>query len=276
MHKPIWLLGTLASHARGRVLSEATGAIAVEGLPNNFGMCLAFGSDFQGPATSLQREWVTWTTASGRVLLLVPPFSVTECKVPVSWRAYRPQKPEPNTRDILGKLVASEVRFEIAGALQTAVEVIGEWKGGGVHTAYYRKHPHAGLFAITCLPLWSLTILDHRHTIQEWLGTLGGLAGEPARAIAVEDSSNQFRPNRDHFAMMLHLCERSYGSTDEALDRLADSPVLAIPVDSARVSLVELETAGFVINGGLTELGRSRLLESPYGVYALAMEKNRV
>jgi len=236
---------------------------------------MAFGSDFQTLDAPIQQAWVSWPVLSGRTLLLIPPFKVTECKVPASWRAFRPQKPEPTAADALGKLVASEVRFEIAGTLQTAVEVVGEWKGGGVHTAYYRKHPHSGLFAITCLPLWSLTVLDHRRTVQEWLETLGGLAGESAPAIAVEEATTEFRPNRDHFAMMLHLCERDFVSRDEALERLADSPVFAIPAESARQCLGALEEAGLVESGKLTEKGRAILLDSPYAVYATAMERTR-
>lgn len=273
--RPIWLLGLLATHARGKVLSEAIGAIGVESLPNEFGLCLAFGADFQMADSPTQQAWVNWSVLSGRTLLLIPPFNITECKLPASWRAFRPQKPEPIGTDTLGKLVASEVRFEIAGTLQTAVEVVGEWKGGGVHTAYYRKHPHSGLFAITCLPLWSLTVLDHRRTIQEWLETLGGLAGESAPARAVEEATTEFRPNRDHFAMMLHLCERDFTSTAEALDRLADSPVFAIPEESARPCLSSLEEAGLVNSGKLTDKGREMLLDSPYAVYATAMERTR-
>jgi hypothetical protein len=145
--RPIWLLGTLATHARGKVLFEATGAISIESLPNEFGLCLAFGSDFQTADSSTQQAWVTWTLLSGRTLLLIPPYNVTECKLPVTWRAFRPQKPDPIGTDQLGKLVASELRFEIAGRLQTAVEVVGEWKGGGVHTAYYRTTLHEPSFA---------------------------------------------------------------------------------------------------------------------------------
>jgi hypothetical protein len=273
--RSIWLLGSLASHARGKVLSEAIGAIGVEFLPNGSGLCLAFGTDFQAADAPTQQTWLNWTAVSGRALLLIPPFNVTECKLPVSWRAFRPQKPEPIATDSLGKLVAAEVKFEIAGMLQTAVEVVGEWKGGGMHTGYYRKHPHSGLFAMTCLPLWSLTVLDHRRIIQEWLKTLDALAGDSAPTIAVEEVTTEFRPNRDHFAMMLHLCERDFASNDEALDRLAESLVFAIPDESARQCLSALEEAGFVNSGKLTDEGRETLLDSPYAVYATAIERTR-
>jgi hypothetical protein len=274
-HKPLWLLGTLASHVRGKVISDATGATATDSLPTGFGLCLAFGSEFQGLDSVTQKLWADWTVTSGRSLLLIPPFELAACDVPAAWRAFRPQKPEANPYDSLGKLVAGEVRFEISGGLQSAVEVVGEWKTGKVHTAYYRKHPHSGLFAITCLPLWSLTVLDHRETLQAWLMTLGNLAGEPAQQVETEAASTEFEPNRDHFALMLHLCEREYRNTDEALDCLKDSAVFAIPDESARRCILEMQEAGLVDAGKLTEHGRSILLASPYAVYATAMERNR-
>ena len=273
--RPLWLIGSLAKHARGKVIVEATRATAVDTLPSEAGLCMAFGSDFQTLDVSTQQAWVNWTVTSGRAVLLIPPFNVTECKLPVPWRAFRPQKPEPISTDPLGKLVASEVRFEIAGALQTAIEVVGTWKGGGVHTAYYRKHPHSGLFAMTCLPIWSLTILDHRRVVREWLEILCGLAGEPSPELTVETQETEFRPNRDHFAMMLHLYGQDFASHKEALERLAESPVIAIPVESAQICLSSLEEVGLAERGGLTVKGREMLLDSPYAVYASAMGRAR-
>lgn len=272
---PIWLLGTLASHPRGKVLVEATDAIALDSLPKDHGMCVAFGSDFQDHTEALQRDWTRWAEISGRILLLIPPFKVVECKLPTAWRIYRPQKVDPAGADTLARLLAPEVRFELTGSMQVATDVIGAWKGGGLHTAYYRKHPDSGLFAITCLPLWSLTVLDHRDAFTTWLNTLGQLAGEPAPAAEAEATPTEFRPTRDHFAMMLHLCERSFASREEALAGLADSPVLAIPENAARNCIDELETAGLAVDGKLTETGRSMLLASPYAVYAAAMEESR-
>src|SRR5262245_23239495 len=44
MQPPVWLLGTLATHARGKVLIEAIGASAALVLPLAYGLCMAFGS----------------------------------------------------------------------------------------------------------------------------------------------------------------------------------------------------------------------------------------
>jgi hypothetical protein len=223
----------------------------------------------------MQREWAKWAEPAGRTMLLIPPFKLSESRVPVSWRIYRPQRVDPTGAEFLAKMLASEVRFELAGSLQVAVVVGGAWKGGGMHTAYYRKHPHSGLFVVSCLPLWSLTTLDHRDTIQNWLTTFGSLAGEPAPQNKEEARPAEFRPTKDHYAMMLHVCERPFASREDALAGLAESPVLAIPENAAQACMQELETAGLAADGKLTDSGRSMLLISPYAAYATAMEKSR-
>ncbi len=128
---------------------------------------------------------------------------------------------------------------------------------------------------MTCLPLWSLTVLDHREAARNWLERIAGIAGEPAAQAEADREPQPFQPSRDHFALMLHLCERDYRGRDEALARLVDSPVLAIPEDSALGNLQELETAGLAIDGRLTDAGEAALLASPYGVYATALRRNR-
>ena len=124
---------------------------------------------------------------------------------------------------------------------------------------------------MTCLPLWSLMVLDHREAIRNWLNVIGSLSGEPAPLAEAEQESKEFQPSRDHFALLLHLCDREFESHDEALARLADSPVLSIPETAARLHLEELESAGLALNGKLTEMGQEMLLASPYAVYAAAI-----
>jgi hypothetical protein len=270
----VWLLGTLAAHARGKVLMEATAASAAHVLPPDHGLCIAFGSDFQDHDEEIQREWAKWVEPAGRTMLLIPPFKMAESAIPVKWRIYRPEKIETDAVR-LAKLLAPEVRYEVAGALQVATDIGGEWKNGGINTAYYRKHPHSGLFAITCLPLWSLTVLDNREALVEWLRSLHRLAGDPAVSEEPNGPSGVFHPSKDHFAMLLHLCANAFRTSDEALTSLADSPVLALPDAAASQCLEQLEAAGLAECGRLTENGREMLSNSPYAAYAEAMEASR-
>jgi hypothetical protein len=119
-------------------------------------------------------------------------------------------------------------------------------------------------------------VLDHCELLQNWLRTLHGLAGEPALQRAADEQSHAFRPSKDHFAMLLHLCERVFGSADEAVAALADSPVLTMPAVAAQQCLQQLEEAELAVDRKLTEAGRSMLLDRPYAAYAEAMEATRI
>jgi hypothetical protein len=275
MPSSIWLVGSLATHARGKVLTATSDARPVEEWPDDFGLGIAFGTDFQGLNKADQQKWADWCEPAGRGLLLVPPFNLAQETVPTDWRTYRPERVQSAVGDRLGKLLASEVRYEVIGGLQVATELGGQWNSGGVHTAYYRKHPHSGLFALTCLPLWSLRVLDHAAVVKDWLATLVAVAGEPMPVSDLPGEYYIFRPSGDHFAMMLHLCERDYGGRDEALATLAESPVLVMPEESAQRCLEELEKVGWVTGGKLTDVGRTSLFESRYAAYAQAMEARR-
>jgi hypothetical protein len=262
MPSTIWLVGSLATHKRGKILTESCQALPMEEWPDDFGLGIAFGTDFQGLDKAEQRKWADWCEPAGRCLLLVPPFNLAQETVPTDWRTYRPERVQSAVGDRLGKLLASEVGYGVVGGLQVATELGGQWDAGGVHTAYYRKHPHSGLFALTCLPLWSLRLLDHAGVVKDWLATLAAVAGEPMPISDLPAEYHIFRPKEDHFAMMLHLCERDCAGRDEALATLAESQVLAMPEESARRCWDDLEKVGWATDGKLTELGRRNLLET--------------
>ena len=84
-----------------------------------------------------------------------------------------------------------------------------------------------------------------------------------------------FLPTPNHFAMMLHLCAGRFSDREEALRTLEESPVLAIPGGAATACLDELLQHGLVVDGKLSDRGRSLLQDSPYAVYAEAMEVNQ-
>ncbi|HUY34895.1 MAG TPA: hypothetical protein VMV69_19265 [Pirellulales bacterium] len=293
MTRPIWLYGKLAEHARGDILRQALGSPAVgpqtvARLPDDHGLLMAFGQDFQTASDEDQRAWLRWTEPAGRATLLVPPLVLKDTALPMPWRAFRPQgavgmavdNPPQGLVDKLPKRLAAEVRFELTGELQVATQLGGQqlggqWKNGGIHTAYYRKHPHAGVFAITCLPLWSLVVLDHKDELRDWAAALAMMAGEPAPAEEARRPREAFEPNKDHFAMMLHLCEREFADRDEALAALIESEIFVLPRPVAEARIAELEQAGLIANGRLTGEGRAKLFAGPYANYAEAIERSR-
>lgn len=262
MSSSIWLAGSLSNHRRSRILQSAVQAQAVS-QPPDVGVCLLFGTDFQEGS---QQNWYTWTQKPGRALLLIPPFKSGSCVIPASWGISRRSTP-PTSQVPLVSTLASEVQYELQGQLQVA----GTWDDQSICTAYYRQHPHAGIFAITCLPLWSLAVLDRAEELQNWLDKLYSLAGSPVEASPLE--TIQLQP--EHYTVLLHLISGPFANELAALAALHNSSIFAIDPDRARVCLQEAQEHGLAIGGQLTESGRNILQRSPYRVYINSLEASK-
>lgn len=268
----IYLVGSLASHSRGKIVSECVTCGRSETLPDDHGLVLAFGTDFQNLTEDEQDAWVKWCEPAGRTLLLIPPYRIEEMEKPLRWRIYRPERVEVGRDAKVVSMLSGEIKFEFDTDLQIAHDAGGLSVSGGVNTAFFRKNPHSGLFAITSVPVWSLTVLDSTPQVVDWLRGLHLLAGEPVEELTEAIEPSEFVPQPNHFAVMLHLCERCLTSREEVLTTLAESPVLSMPPDVADSCLKDLEQAGHVSDCRLTKCGRETLLASSYGVYAEAME----
>jgi hypothetical protein len=270
MNSSIWLAGSLSSHRRSRILQSAVKAQSVS-QPPDVGVCLLFGTDFQEGEETWQQDWYTWTQKPGRALLVIPPFKSGTSAIPSSWEISRRSTP-PTHQDLpLVSTLASEVQYELQGQLQVAIQLGGIWDDQSICTAYYRKHPHSGIFAITCLPLWSLSVLDQAAELQNWLDELYLLAGPPVEdSSLIEAEEIQLQP--EHYTVLLHLVSGSFANESAALAALHHSSIFAIDTDRARICLREVQEYGLAIGGRLTESGRTILQRSPYGVYINSLE----
>ena len=139
-----------------------------------------------------------------------------------------------------------------------------------MHTGYHRRHPAAGIFVVTCLPLWSAALLGRQAVAKDWLGRLHELAGTPAALDQAPEAG--FTPSADHWAVLLHLCAGRFSDREQALTALAASPLFSVPAERADTCLRELEAQRLAQDGGPTEAGRSQLAASPYAVYLEALE----
>ncbi|MGA7934764.1 MAG: hypothetical protein WCA35_14565 [Kovacikia sp.] len=267
----VWLGGSLANHRRGRILKATVKAQPSQEVPDKNGICLLFGSDYQEATEAAQRAWLTWSQEPGRVLLLLPPFKSMECKLPVEWKAQRRQTLVSSKEHAFLDALAPEVQYELEGQLQIAQSIGGTWDDQSLCTVYYRKHPHSGVFAITCLPLWSLVVLDWVPALQEWLGNLSELG--PAISVESQPSSEPaFLPSPEHFTVLLHLLTAHFDSAKDALEALQNSPIFSLDPTQAAQCLQELQTQGLVSEAHPTNFGRQTLLESPYAPYAKELE----
>jgi hypothetical protein len=270
MSMQVWLAGSLVKHRRGKVLRDLLGAEPAVALPEGHGLCLAFAADFQDAEPSIQDRWLAWTLPAGRTLLLLPPLKPGDYTRPLEWKAESLAEPCLGAEGSLPALLAPEVRYRLVGHLQSPDDPSGRWDGGAMHTGYHRRHPAAGIFAVTCLPLWSAALLGRQVVVNDWLGRLHELAGTPAALDQAPEAG--FTPSADHWAVLLHLCAGRFSGREQALTALAVSPLFSVPPERADTCLRELEAQGLAQDGGPTEAGRSQLAASPYAVYLEALE----
>jgi hypothetical protein len=265
------LAGTLATHRRGRFLRDLLAAeSSTTGLPQAHGICLAFAADFQDADEAEQLRWLSWAARSGRAVLLVPPLRPGSSPRPAEWKVEVMAETAVGADGSLPAVLAPEVRHCVTGQLQVPDSPPGRWSGGRAHTAYHRRHPAAGIFAVTCLPLWSSALLGRDALARGWLAELYQLAGAPA---AIEAGPTGLNLSPDHWAVLLHLCANRFAGPDQAVTALAHSPLFRVPAERGRECLAELEAGGYAAGGGPTETGRSALLASPYAAYLEALEE---
>jgi hypothetical protein len=269
----IWLSGELAGHRRGRILEEAVTAERLEGAQPSSGMVLQFGTDFQSAPEERQSEWAEWCAVSGRCLLLLPPFRTGTVAQPRQWQVHSiPGGQAKAAEHPLQRLLAREARFYLSGGLQPTELLGGIWGDGTINTGFYRKHPVAGLFVVTCLPIWSIAILEHRRELRDWLTGLQDLAGP---VVAFEAGEPSFFPTEEHVALLLHLGSKLYTDAETAQGDLGRSPYFRVPSEKMEQLLRDLQQDGMLDGLRLTNGARDWLLASPYASYLDALQEAR-
>jgi hypothetical protein len=265
---PVLLHGALATHRRGKILQEALSAEQATELPDGRAVVVAFADAFQGAEESEQSRLVEWTRVSGHLLLLVPPFATRACERPVSWRAERMES-APRGGEGLAKVLASEVAYRLDSKLQTPAVPGATWSDLSVCIGTYRLHPAAGLFAITCLPLWSLAVLDAPNELESWLASLVALAGESQPATQPVESA--LKP--DHYGLLVFLLSKSFDDEEQAIAALRSSSIFRFSPERGRSLLKELRDRGLVVGAMPTTEATELVMQSPYAPYVSALRE---
>lgn len=268
MTVPVLLHGALATHRRGRILQEALSATPSTELPDGRAVVLAFADAFQGAEEAEQARLIEWTRAPGHLLLLLPPFTSAVCDRPVSWRAERVES-TPRGGEGLAKVLAPEVGYRLTGKLQTPAVPGATWSDLSVCVGSYRLHPAAGLFAVTCLPLWSLAVLDAPGDLESWLASLVSLAGEsqPAKAAPTTALSP------DHYGFLVFLLSQTFADEEQAIAGLRSSSVFCFSPERGRLLLKELAERGLVDGAMPTTEAYELVMQSPYAPYVSALRE---
>jgi hypothetical protein len=264
---PVLLRGALASHRRGKILEEALAATPRTDLPDGSAAVLMFAEAFQDAEEGEQARLIEWTRAPGHLLLLLPPFATAPCERPVQWRVERMDAARGG--EGLAKVLAPEVGYRLIGKLQAPAIPGATWSDLSIAVGSYRLHPAAGLFAVTCLPLWSLSVLDAPGELESWFASLVSLAGEsqPAKAPIV----SALCP--DHFGLLVFLLSQTFVDEEQAIAGLRSSPVFRFSAERGRSLLKELRDRGLVDGAMPTAEAHELVMRSPYAAYVNALHE---
>ena len=265
MSMPVHLHGVLAAHRRGQVLQEALAATPGGGLPLGRALVLLFADDFQASEPDEQSRLIEWTRSPGHLLLLVPPFATAPAHRPVAWRAERLAK-APRGGEGIAKVLSREVAYRLTGDLQTPSVPGATWSDLSVNVGTYRLHPAAGLFAATCLPIWSLSVLEVPHELETWLSGLLDLAGQTPAARAPESA----RLQPDHYGFLVFLLSQDFQDEDHALDSLRSSRIFRFSPERGRALLSDLHKRGLAVGAVPTKEAQELVMQSAYAPYARA------
>lgn len=190
----------------------------------------------------------------------------------LDWQmAFRETKPTPNGSRI-PDLLADEVTYAIGGRDGDLDRETGHrWADGTVNTRYLKAHSGSGVFAATCLPLWSIALLNEAHAAKAWLGILHAHTG-PADSVsqAADPAAAGQAPGNDAFGVMVCLYGYRTGDPEAVAQRLAAEafPVVALERRQLVRLIGQLQGLGYVGPSGLTAAGLNALQSSRFWGYA--------
>lgn len=284
MKDQVHIIGTLATHRRGRLLMQLLGAIATDlqsdGLPES-GICLLFGKEYQRAENKIQSMWQHWCERPGRTLLLIPPYtegSVQKIDGGVDWSLVFCGDGIQGLKGTIAELVAGEVVF----CLQSKHAVFDfdaghQWQDYSFNTLFNKKHSASGLFAVTTLPIWSISLMDFQEELLHFLEMLHDHAGTaiPESMEEVGRDGEQAALEDEDYTVL--VCVYAYGKTNTMalLKKISNQtfPLFSFDSEWLTESLERLSDLGYVQEDGITKMGLAALQDGPWYQYALRMKE---
>ncbi len=264
-----YLALSLTNHRRGRFLGSLIGAeLVTEVLPHQ-GCVLMLGKDFQQLGTAEKKEWRDWALLSGHILMLLPPYSSGLIDEDIDWTVGF-SEPVSSVDGPLVQLLESEVTQEIVGRQGNSERSQGHyWGASSANTRYLKHHSASGVFAATCLPLWSISLIDEADFVQEWFAFFDQLAGTPDEIEAKVDNEPIQLKTTD-YSIMACIYAWSVTSASELNSYQAKQafPIFQFIPNEVESGFYRLLSGGYINEKGLTTEGVELLKGSAYWIYA--------
>jgi hypothetical protein len=273
----VFLDSKLAGHRRGRFLATALQAQGFgDALPES-GVLLMIGKDLQASEGAHRDVLTSWCAGSGRTLLLLPPYAEGPVLAPLDWTiGFRDSVAEPVGQRV-PDLLAEETAYVLYGRDGDCDRDAGhQWPDYSVNTRFSKAHSGSGVLAATCLPLWSITLLNEADAMGSWLRRLhrhAGLAVERRAMDAVVAGSTPL--TAEALGLMVCLWGWQTGDPNGIFSALAAQTVPMFQLDRERVAalLPELRAAGYLDEQGLSTAGAAALRASPYWGFAVRLRE---
>lgn len=273
----VFLDAKLAEHRRGRFLAAALQAQGLGDTLPEAGVLLMLGKDFQASGDVDRDVLTSWCAGPGRTLLLLPPYHEGSVLASLDWTiGFRDAVAQPEGRRV-PDLLAQETTYLLHGRDGDCDPQGGhQWLDYSVNTRFSKAHSGSGVLAVTCLPLWSITLLNEVAALDHWLRALhrhAGLAAEHRGAVAVVAGPAPLAP--EALGVMVCLCGWQTGDPDVIFSALAAQPVPMFQLNRERVAelLPELQAGGYLDEQGLSAAGVAALRASPYWGFAVRLRE---
>ena len=266
MSGDIFIMGELATHARGKTIQYSFEAEIIEDFPDS-GVVIMFGKELQSNET-LRDEGFRWVEEAGRLLIAIPTFQLNVTSTPEQWSIQKATAIAGGNLRLV-EILAKERKYQILGNL-----IPFEKNTGQMVTAGWKKHPDSGLFLITTLPLWSLFTMTEKDACSEWIQCYRKEAGKRVQKIR-ETEEEVFSPSDDEWTFLLHLCQKDFQSKEEAFQALAISEIHSISQETAEQVCVSLNQEEILNGIHFTSLGEELILTGRYAHFAQALWRNR-
>jgi len=265
----LYLTPELQANRRGRFLASllAISPSSEQTFPKA-GFVLMTGEQLQA-SPELQAECIAWSRQPGCTLLLLPPYKEGSIFPLLDWVIELRSQPPVNAPQLsLGSILAEQLSYRLQGIDGDCITDTSMDDPSG-HTRYWKVHSNSGLIAVTTLPLWSISLLDHADKVLAFLGELDKYTGKPSASIAREEP--QTEPLHPEDMTVLVCC---YGFDLTTADSLSERlrgyavPLLNLASFDLPESIHRLRREGLIDDRSLTETGLAFLRASRYWPFA--------
>lgn len=265
-----YLVGELATHRRGSVIADILPVEVladIEALPD-CGSLLMFGQNWQKLTSEQQGGFREWLALPGRQLLLIPPFNDGLVSVNLDWQVQL--QSESLVGEGLAASLCDEVKYVFEAITCQFERSLGHsWQNGSLNTLFFKQHATSGQFAVTSLPLWSLTCLDEIEAVKGWFEALFNFAG--IAKVSEQDSTSekeQLILQDAHHVLLCCAYGKSFELGTQLIERVKRLALFNVNDESLINALTDIETHQLFTDGSLSQLGEDTLMASPYKLYA--------